>query len=83
MYVAEFINTKDPDSDYASSIELQNEHVNETKKSKAGNKFVSPVCGPGMNSSLTTYFVAGLWGSDGSADEDSGLSGCYALSTNK
>jgi hypothetical protein len=50
LCVAEFINVKDPESDDASSIKVQNGHVNETKKSKAGNKFVSPVRGPGMNS---------------------------------
>lgn len=50
MCVAEFINAKDPESDDVSSIKLQNESVNETKKSKAGNKNMSPVRGPGMNS---------------------------------
>jgi hypothetical protein len=50
LCVAEFINTKDPESDDASSIKVQNERVNEAKKSKAGNKCVSPVNGPGMNS---------------------------------
>jgi hypothetical protein len=50
LCVAEFINTKDPQSDDASSIKVQNEHVNETKKSKTGNKGESSVNGPGMNS---------------------------------
>jgi hypothetical protein len=50
MCVAEFINTKDPESDDASSTKLQNEHINEAKKSKAGNKVLSSVHGPGMNS---------------------------------
>jgi hypothetical protein len=49
LFVAEFINTKNPDSDDGSSIKLQDNHVNETKKSKAENKFVSEVCGPGMD----------------------------------
>jgi hypothetical protein len=47
---AEFINTKDPESDDASSIKVQNEPVNETKKNKGGNKCGSPVNGAGMNS---------------------------------
>lgn len=43
---SEFINTKDPESDDASSTKLQNEHINEAKKSKAGNKVLSSVHGP-------------------------------------
>jgi hypothetical protein len=50
LCVAEFINTKDPESDDASNIKVQNEPVNETKKNKAGNKCESSVNGPGMNS---------------------------------
>ena len=46
LCVAEFINTKDPESDDASSIKEQNERVNETKKNKTGNKCESPVNGP-------------------------------------
>jgi hypothetical protein len=50
LCVAEFINTKDPESDDVSSIKEQNERVNETKKNKTGNKCESPVNSPGMNS---------------------------------
>jgi hypothetical protein len=50
LCVAEFINTKDPESDDVSSIKVQNKRVNETKKNKAGNKCDSAVNGPGMNS---------------------------------
>jgi len=50
LCVAEFINTKDPESDDTSSIKVQNERVNESKKNKAGKKCESPVNGPGMNS---------------------------------
>jgi len=49
LCIAEFINTKDPEPDDASSIKVQNEPVNETKN-KAGNEYESPVNRPGMNS---------------------------------
>jgi hypothetical protein len=42
---SEFINTKDPEPDDASSIKVQNEPVNETKN-KAGNEYESPVNRP-------------------------------------
>jgi hypothetical protein len=50
LCVAEFINTKDPESGDASNVKEQNERVNEAKKNKTGNKCESPDNDPGMNS---------------------------------